>query len=160
MFASGIQYEMPNIHSGHPSFHFIKCLPQYLPLPAWALSYIFTLRGTSQFIVCEQFIAWHSSTNSCQSNTLPLYRCPPCTLLLPILSCRWAQFCHALSCPGTLAKPLCWHSNWWMLFFSGLLFFTSNWFIFCTCLLQFRTLHHFNHLSLSSVLAVDRTEVS
>ena len=43
-----------------------------------------------------------------------------------------------------------------MFFFPGFLFFTS---IFYICLLQFRTLHHFNHLTLFSVLAVDRTEV-
>lgn len=115
---------MFDIHSRHPTFIFTKDLSQHLLVSSWALSWAlsYTFRGASELTVCKEFTAWCSSTNSCLSSTLPLHQCPPCTLLLLILSFRWAHFCHTVPehCPCP-EHCLCWHTKWR----TGFLFFTA-----------------------------------
>lgn len=107
--------------------HFTKGLPQHLLISSWALSWAlsYIFGGTSELIVCKEFTAWCSSSNSCLSSTLLLHQCPPCTLLLLILSCRWAllsHFCHTVPehCPWP-EHYLCWHPKGR----TGFLFFTA-----------------------------------
>lgn len=161
MFASEIQYETTKIHSRHPPLHFPKDLLQHLLLSSWEHSLHFYLEGhitvhclrTACYLVLINQLLPEQNTAFTPVCSLDLAFAHPLLLRRSVLPHsihvweHWQSHC------------LCWHSKWWMLFFPRFSFFTSNWLIFYICLLQFRASYHFNHLTLSSVPAVDSTEV-